>query len=49
MTEGAVKKAVHDLRARFAEFVRAEVRATVRDDAEVDAELRYLCELLNAP
>jgi RNA polymerase sigma-70 factor (ECF subfamily) len=46
MNEGAVKKAAFDLRARFARIIREEVRRTVRDEAAVDEELRYLIKLL---
>ncbi len=46
MNEGAVKKAAFDLRAKFARVIREEVRRTVRDEAAVDEELRYLIRLL---
>ena len=46
MSEGAVKKAAFDFRARFAAGLRAQVRGTVRDEAAVDEELRYLIRLL---
>jgi RNA polymerase sigma-70 factor (ECF subfamily) len=42
MTEGAVNVAVHRLRARYREAVRAEIRDTVADDAAVDDEIRHL-------
>lgn len=42
MTETAVKVAIHRLRARFRELIRAEVAATVGDPAEVAEELRHL-------
>ena len=42
MNEGAVKVAVHRLRQRFREAVRAEVEQTVATPAEVDEELRCL-------
>lgn len=42
MTEGAVKVAVHRLRARYREHLRAEIRDTVSDDAAVDDEIRHL-------
>lgn len=42
MSETAVKVAIHRLRARFRELIRAEVAATVRDPAEVTEELRHL-------
>ncbi len=45
-TEGAVKVAVHRLRRRFAETLRAEIAETVRDQTEVDAELRFLMSAL---
>ena len=46
MSEGAVKKAAFDLRAKFARVIREEIRRTVRDEALVDEELRYLIKLL---
>jgi RNA polymerase sigma-70 factor (ECF subfamily) len=45
-SEGALKVAVHRLRKRFRELVRAEVAQTVPAFADVDAELRYLVEVL---
>ena len=42
MSETAVKVAVHRLRARFRELIRAEVAATVREPGEVTEELRHL-------
>ncbi|MFO1076967.1 MAG: sigma-70 family RNA polymerase sigma factor [Planctomycetota bacterium] len=42
MTEGAVKVAVHRLRARHRERLRAEVREVVASDADVDEEIRHL-------
>ena len=41
-TEGAVKKAVHDLRAAFGDCLREEIRATVRTNEDAEEELRYL-------
>lgn len=46
MSEVAVKVAVHRLRKRFRELVRAELAQTVPDPSEVDDELRYLVEVL---
>lgn len=43
-TEGAIKVAVHRLRARYRENLRAEIRDTVTDDAAVDDEIRHLME-----
>jgi RNA polymerase sigma-70 factor (ECF subfamily) len=42
MTEAAVKVAVHRMRHRYGELLRAEVARTVNDAAGVDAEIRYL-------
>jgi hypothetical protein len=41
-----VKVAIHRLRKRFRERVRAAIADTVPDDADVDQELRYLVEVL---
>lgn len=40
--EGAVKKAVFDLRRAFAEQLRTEIRSTVTTAEEAEEELRYL-------
>ncbi len=45
-SEGALKVAVHRLRKRFRELVRLEVAQTVPASADIDAELRYLVEVL---
>jgi RNA polymerase sigma-70 factor (ECF subfamily) len=42
VSEGAVKVAVHRLRRRFAEALRADIAETVAGTDEVDAELRFL-------
>jgi DNA-directed RNA polymerase specialized sigma24 family protein len=42
MSETAVKVAIHRMRSRFRELIRAEVAATVHDPAEVGPELRHL-------
>lgn len=42
LSEGAVKVAVHRLRQRFGEAVRAEIAQTVATPAEVEEELRGL-------
>ena len=44
MSEGAVKVAVHRLRARHRENVREEIRDTVADEAHVDDEIRRLMD-----
>jgi RNA polymerase sigma-70 factor (ECF subfamily) len=46
LSESAIKVAIHRLRKRFRELIRAEVAQTVEDDGEVDAELKYLVEVL---
>jgi RNA polymerase sigma factor (sigma-70 family) len=45
-TETAVKVAVHRLRKRLRETIRAEIAQTVAEGTDVDAELRYLVEVL---
>jgi len=49
LNEGAVKVAIHRLRKRFREQVRAEIAQTVADGTDIDGELRYLVEVLSAP
>ena len=46
LTPGALKVAVHRLRRRFREIIRAEVADTVPDPADIDLELRHLVEVL---
>lgn len=46
MKPDTVKVALHRLRARFGAILREEVRETHADEAEVDAELRHLIQLL---
>lgn len=46
MTEGAVKVAVHRLRQRYGELLRAEVAQTVTTPVEVNEELRYLVSVI---
>ena len=46
MKEGAVSKAVFDLRRHFAEEIRREIQETVTDEESVEEELRYLVRLL---
>ena len=47
LTEGAVKVAIHRLRKRFRELVKAEITQTVGDAASAQDELRYLLEVLS--
>jgi RNA polymerase sigma-70 factor (ECF subfamily) len=46
MTEGAVKVAVHRLRQRYRELLRAEIAHTVSAPEEVDGEIRHLFGVL---
>ncbi len=46
MSEGAVKVAVHRLRRRFGECLRAEIAHTVQGAQEIDDEIRYLFSVL---
>jgi RNA polymerase sigma-70 factor (ECF subfamily) len=46
MTEGAVKVAVHRLRKRYRELLRAEIAETVTDPSDVDVEMRHLVAAL---
>jgi RNA polymerase sigma-70 factor (ECF subfamily) len=47
MSEGAVKVAVHRLRKRFRELIRAEIAQTIEEPDKVDEELHYLVEVLS--
>ena len=49
LTEGALKVAIHRLRRRFREAVRAEISQTLTDGDDVQEELRYLIEVLASP
>ena len=48
MTESAVKVAVHRLRKRYGEALRAEVAQTVSDKKEIDDEVRYLLTVVDS-
>ncbi|MCI0535145.1 MAG: sigma-70 family RNA polymerase sigma factor [Verrucomicrobiales bacterium] len=48
LIDRAVKLAVHRLRRRYGRLVREEVRETVADESDVEAELRYLVELMSS-
>lgn len=47
LSDGAVKVAIHRLRKRFRELVRAEIAQTVGDPTQVQDEMRYLVEVLS--
>jgi RNA polymerase sigma-70 factor (ECF subfamily) len=46
MSEGAFKVAIHRMRKRYREALRAEIGETVADPSEVDGEIRYLMSIL---
>lgn len=46
LSEGAVKVAVHRLRQRYREVIRAEIAETVASEAEVEGELKHLMAVL---
>jgi RNA polymerase sigma factor (sigma-70 family) len=46
MNESAVKVAVHRLRKRYREHIRAEIANTLDEPQEVEAELQYLFQVL---
>jgi RNA polymerase sigma-70 factor (ECF subfamily) len=46
LSEGAVKVAVHRLRDRYREKLRAEIAQTVESPSEVDGEMRHLMRVL---
>jgi RNA polymerase sigma-70 factor (ECF subfamily) len=46
MGEGALRVAVHRLRQRYRELLRAEIANTVADPGEVEEELRHLFSVL---
>ena len=46
MTEGAVKVAVHRLRRRYRNLLRAAIAETVSNEADLDDEMRYLVAVL---
>jgi RNA polymerase sigma-70 factor (ECF subfamily) len=48
VSDGAAKVAIHRLRQRFREAVKAEIAQTVRDAADVDDELRHFLAVLVA-
>jgi RNA polymerase sigma-70 factor (ECF subfamily) len=46
MTEGAVRVAVHRLRKRFREIYREQIAQTLSENADVEAEIRHLAQVL---
>jgi RNA polymerase sigma factor (sigma-70 family) len=48
ISPGATKTAIHRFRKQYASFLRQEVGRTVSDPAEIDEEIRSLCDALVA-
>jgi RNA polymerase sigma-70 factor (ECF subfamily) len=48
LTEGAVKVAVHRLRRRYRELLRAEIARTLDDPSQIEAEIRDLFTILGS-
>jgi RNA polymerase sigma-70 factor (ECF subfamily) len=48
ISESAVKVTLHRMRRRFGEILREEVASTVADPEDIDAEIRYLFQVLGA-
>lgn len=48
-TEAAARKAVFNLRQRFGECVRREIRATVQNPSDAEEEFEHLFRVLSAP
>jgi RNA polymerase sigma-70 factor (ECF subfamily) len=46
ITEAAARVAVHRLRQRYRQLIRAEVASTVASPEEVEAEMRHLFQVL---
>ena len=46
MSEGAVKVAVHRIRRRYRDLLRAAIAETVSNEADLDEEMRYLIAVL---
>jgi RNA polymerase sigma factor (sigma-70 family) len=47
MTDGAVRVAIHRLRRRFRELVKAEIAQTVAESSDIGPELEYLVTVLS--
>jgi RNA polymerase sigma factor (sigma-70 family) len=47
LSEGAMKAAVHRLRARYRALLRDEIAHTVADPTEIEAEVRYLMRVIS--
>ncbi len=46
VTDARVKRLVHRMRQRYRTILREEVAGTVINSAEIDNEIRYLCEVI---
>ena len=47
LSEGAMKAAVHRLRGRYRVLLREEIAHTMADQAEIEAEVRYLIRVIS--
>jgi RNA polymerase sigma factor (sigma-70 family) len=47
LSEGAIKVAVHRMRKRFGELLRAEVAETIQDPRDIEDEMRFLITALS--
>jgi RNA polymerase sigma-70 factor (ECF subfamily) len=47
LSEGSVRVAVHRLRKRYRDALRTEIAEMVADSAEIEAEIRYLLEVIS--
>jgi RNA polymerase sigma-70 factor (ECF subfamily) len=47
LSEGAVKVAIHRMRQRYRDLLRAEIANTVADASEIDDELRHLIAVIS--
>ena len=47
LSEGALRVAVHRLRQRYRELLRAEIAQTVADPSAIDEELRHLIAVIS--
>ena len=48
ISEGAIRTAVHRLRKRYGQCLRAEIAETVGDETEIDGEVRHLLQVAHS-
>jgi RNA polymerase sigma-70 factor (ECF subfamily) len=49
LSEAAARQAVHRLRLRYRELMRAEIAQTVSGSQEIDAEIQHLFAVFGGP